>query len=283
MTQAKPSNEIEFSMDGFLRDNLNVARDIIRKDHDFLFLVDGTEGAGKSVLTMQLAKYCDPTFDIDRVCFTAKEFTQAILKAEKYQSVVFDEAFRGLSSRASMTQLNRTIVSMLAEIRQKNLFVFIVMPTFFDLDKNVALWRSRALIHVYMGKNFQRGFFSFFNRSKKTELYVHGKKYYSYSKPKANFYGRFANTYPIDEKEYRKRKYESLKGYTNEEEEKEAEKLATQIFFERLVKVGDRITVDLKCELLKITKPTWYNWLRQLQENKEEERISVNSIPMPSN
>lgn len=269
---------MDFSINHHLKDNLDTAKVLIRKDWDFLFLVDGVEGSGKSVLSFQCAKYCDPTFCIERVTFTPKEFREAILKANKYEAVVFDEAFRGLSSRATMTQINRLIVSMLAEIRQKNLFVFIVMPTFFDLDKNVALWRSRALLHVYTGENFERGYFAFFNRNKKTELYVNGKKYYSYSKPKSNFTGRFTNHYPIDEGQYRRKKYHSLKGYSSDEEEKQAEKLATTIFFERLVRVGDRITVDVKCELLQITKPTWYKWLREFEENAKEEEISQNSI-----
>jgi len=153
----------DYYIDGYLNSNLKLAKTTIHKDWDMIFCVDGPEGSGKSVLTMQMAYACDPSFNNSRVCFTPSEFRKAILTANKYQAVVYDEAYTGLSSRATMSLINRTLISMLAEIRQRNLFVFIVMPTFFDLDKYVALWRSRALIHVYIGKNFQRGFFSFYN------------------------------------------------------------------------------------------------------------------------
>jgi hypothetical protein len=197
-------------IDGYLKSNYDIAKDVIKKDWDMIFAVDGAEGSGKSVLAMQGAYYLDNTFNIDRVCFTPDEFKNAVGKAKKYQAIVYDEAMKGLNSRQALFLINITLIHMLAEIRQKNLFIFIVLPCFFELDKYVAIWRSRALLHVYTGKNFERGRFAFFNYDKKKKLYVSGKKTYSYSKPPANFIGKFTNYYPIDEKEYRKRKHSSL-------------------------------------------------------------------------
>jgi len=138
-----------------------------------------------------------------------QEFTRAILRANKGQCVVFDEAFTGLSSRASLTEINRVIVSLMMEMRQKNLFVIIVMPTFFLLDRYVALFRAVGLFHLYM-KNGNRGYWIYFNNRKKKLLYLIGKKLFSYGKPKSNFRGRFVNKYTIDEPIYRKKKNESL-------------------------------------------------------------------------
>src|SRR3990167_1681188 len=171
----------EFYIDGFLKQNLDRAKEIIKKDCDMIFLYDGYEGSGKSVKCMQDMYYCDSSLNLDRITFNPKEFTRAIKEAKEYQSVIYDEAYTGLSSRATMSLINRTLVKMLAEIRQKKLFVGIVMPTFFDMDKYVALWRSRALIHVYTGSDFKRGFFAFYNADKKKRLYIDGKKYYSYN------------------------------------------------------------------------------------------------------
>jgi hypothetical protein len=157
-----------------------------------------------------MAFYVDPTFNIDRVVFTPKAFRDAIINSKPYQAVVYDEAYTGLSSRATMSLINRTLISMLAEIRQKNLFIFVVMPTFFDLDKYVAIWRSRGLIHVYTDKGYGRGYFSYYNKDKKKNLYILGKKFYDYRKPKPNFRGRFTNYYVVDEAEYRAKKLKSL-------------------------------------------------------------------------
>jgi len=170
-------------LDGYLKKNLDQAKRVIKKDWDMVFCVDGYEGSGKSVLAQQIAKYCDPTLDISRIAFTPKEFIDAINKAGKYQAVIYDEAYGGMSSRAAMSEVNRSLMSVLAEIRQKNLFVLVVMPCFFEMDKYAAVWRSRALIHVYTGDDFKRGFFSFYSQDRKKSLYVLGKKFYSYRQP----------------------------------------------------------------------------------------------------
>lgn len=176
-----------------------------QKDEDYFFIIDGPEGSGKSVIVMQFAKYADHSFNLDRVVFTAKDFQEAILKATKGQAIVFDEAFRGLSSRAALSEVNRLLVALMMECRQKNLIVFLVLPTFFLLDKYAAMWRSHGLFHVYR-KNGKRGFWVYFNRKKKNLLYLKGHANYSYAFPKSSFKGQFFDHYVVDEKEYREKK-----------------------------------------------------------------------------
>jgi len=259
----------EYYMDGYLKENLDTAKKVIQKDWDMLFLYDGNEGAGKSVMAMQDAYYCDPTLNIDRVTFTPEEFKKAILNADKYQAVVYDEAYTGLSSRATMSLINRTLVSMLAEIRQKNLFVFIVMPSFFDLDRYVALWRSRALLHIRTGEAFERGFFSFYNTDKKKALYVLGKKYYSYSQPKPNFTGRFTNHYCINEEEYREKKKNSLINKGNYKD-KTLTKEIQELLFRRIVHypAETKLSLPVKLKLIGISKPTYYQKERDLMNER---------------
>lgn len=204
-----------FFMDGYLVAGLEFAKKKVKKDFDMIFLVDGEEGAGKSVFAQQCAGYVDPSFNIDRICFTPEQFLDVVSHCDKYQAVVYDEAITGLFSRETMTELNRSIVKVLATIRQKNLFVFIVLPCFFDLDKNIAIWRSKALFHVYLGKDkMQRGRFACFNDIKKKDLYVLGKKMYCYAKPSANYIANFSSAYVVDEEEYRKRKYDAFQKFS---------------------------------------------------------------------
>jgi len=223
-----------FYMDGYLKSNLDLVKKIIKKDWDMIFLVDGAEGSGKSVMTMQMAYYCDPTLTLDRIAFTPNEFREAILKAEKFQAVIYDEAYSGLSSRAAMSLINRTLIKMLAEIRQKNLYVFVVMPSFFDVDKYVALWRSRALIHVYLGKSFERGYFALFNVDRKKEMYIKGKKFYGYATTMPNFRGRFTNYYTVDEVGYRDKKKKALIGRETKGEKEEGKRKMFVYMFEQL-------------------------------------------------
>lgn len=169
--------------------------------------------SGKSTVALQMAHYIDRSFNLSRVCFTSEEFINCIVNAKKYQSVVYDEARSGLNARRALSEVNVALTNMLAEIRQKNLFVVIVLPSFFDLDKNVACWRSRALVHVYTRGLKERGFFKFYSQNKKKMLYVLGKRTYQYSKVICDFHGRFSDINPLDEQAYRLKKKENLEKF----------------------------------------------------------------------
>lgn len=223
-------------MDGYLRKNLDQAKKVIKKDWDMVMCIDGYEGAGKSVLAQQCALYCDPTFNVDRCCFTPEDFIHQINNSQPYQAVIYDEAYGGMSSRAALSEVNRSLMAVLAEIRQKNLFVFIVLPCFFELDKYAAVWRARALLHVYTGDNFERGRFSFYNQDRKKALYASGKKFFSYKFPTPNFIARFAKGYAVDEVAYREKKLAALKA-----REEKPQQTAMQIRHNKLI--GDLINM----------------------------------------
>lgn len=258
-----------FYMDGFVKSNLDIAKNVIKKDWDMLFIVDGSEGSGKSVFAMQAGVYCDPTLNLDRVVFTPQDFRKTIINAKPYQTVIYDEAYTGLSSRATMSLINRTLISMLAEIRQKNLFVFVVMPCFFDLDKYVALWRARGLFHIYTGDNFQRGYLAFYNSDRKKDLYINGKKFYSYFKPKANFIGKFVNYFPVDEKEYRKKKSESLIAREKKQEETAKRIELEEELFSRLQELSIEIPHSIKMQIMALPSSTYFRKLKQYNDLKE--------------
>lgn len=202
-----------FSMDGYLKRNLDIVKDQINhKDNDFVGIVDGFEGVGKSVLAQQVGKYVDPTLCLDRICFTSEKFKEAVLKAKKGECVIYDEAITGAFSREAIQMMNVILIKMMAQIRQKNLFILFVLPSFFDLDKNLAIWRAKFLLHCHYGKKFERGFFKFANLEKKKTIYIEGQKLYKYPREprKWNFWGRFPKHYTVNERAYRKLKLDSL-------------------------------------------------------------------------
>lgn len=275
MTMVFEGTAQQYYMDGYLRHALDIAKKEIKNDWDFLFVYDGMEGVGKSVKCMQDAFYCDPTLTLDRYAFTPSKFKRAISSAPKYAAVVYDEAHSGLNSRAAMTMINRSLVSMLTEIRQKNLFVFVVLPTFFDLDKYVALWRSRALVHVYSKENFDRGFFAFYNVDRKKELYLKGKKLYQYGVCKPNFVGRFTKHYPLDAEEYKKLKYQATVG-RGDNADAEMQEQVQKLLQERVIK-ADYLSRSQKMQLLGMPSSTLTYKLRQYREfGKELEGVDIN-------
>ena len=209
-------------LDGYLKRYLDQIKKVIMNDWDCIILVDGKEGAGKSVIAQQVAFYLAEKLDIEDITFRPKEFRDRILSAKKYDPIIFDEAFSGMTATQWASNTNKMLKNLLAEIRQKNLFVVIVCPTFFDLERYFAIWRTRCLINVYTGKGLQRGFFKIYYADAKKMLYLKGKKLYDYRAERPVFFGRFTKFYPISEEEYKNKKLEML---TVIEQEQNKEKM----------------------------------------------------------
>lgn len=248
------TNKKEFYLDGILKDNLDLIKKKIAHDWDMVFIIGGIEGGGKSTLAQQLARYLSGArFTLNHICFSPEDFMEKITRDEflrKGDTLILDEGFL-INSRASMSKLNRTFLSILAECRQKNLFLVIVAPNFFDLDKNIALWRSRGLFYVYH-ESFERGFFRFYNYDLKKKLYILGKKLYNYSCVKPNFFGRFTKYLPINKEEYMNLK---LKAFQNREHSKIEDKYLHQrdflfkyMYEELKISQEDLSRIMSKCE-----------------------------------
>ena len=217
MEQALKTKQEEFFIPPIVKELLSpVKKRVLTKDRDFVMVVDGEEGAGKSVLAQQLAKYFDPTFNLNRIVFTSDDFLRIIKdpRTKKGQAVVLDEAFSAANSRASLTEVNRAMIGVATEMRQKNLFVILCIPSFFDLDKYFALWRCRTLVHVYFTPEEHRRYIIFPKDHKKL-LYLTGKKLYSYKKPYSPYPPfSFPHHYVVDETEYRLKKANAFKKRT---------------------------------------------------------------------
>ena len=193
-----------------------------KKDDDRVYVVDGRERTGKSIFTFQQAAYIDPSMlespeeFCSRICFTAEEFLEAIRKFNSTETctkcIVFDEAFRGLSSRAATSKVNKKILQSLMEVGQKNLVLWIVLPSFFMLDLYPAMLRSNALFHIKKDRDGKRRSFGVYSYKKKALLYQIGvRKGWQYF-PTRNI-GRFYNKFPggeAFEKAYRAKKYAAL-------------------------------------------------------------------------
>jgi hypothetical protein len=207
----------EVFIDRIIRQELSKVKErVLTKDRDFVAVIDGEEGVGKSVLAQQLASFLDPDFNLDNIVFNSDDFMKRIKdpKIKKGACIVLDEAFNAANNRASLTEVNRAMIGVASEMRQRNLFVFMVLPSFFDLDKYFALWRCRALFHVYFTPEERRHYILFPKESKKM-LYLLGKKTYNYSKPSAPFPPcEFFNTYTVNEEDYRSKKSDAFKKRT---------------------------------------------------------------------
>lgn len=198
---------------------------LAKKDDDRNYIVDGRERSGKSLFTIQQAAYIDPTILDDgpngellpRITFSADETLKAIRETkstlEHTKVIIFDEAFRGMSSRGTLSKENRMLTQAVQEMGQNNVILFIVAPRFFMLELYVAVLRSHALFHIIKEKRTNKRYFKVYNEKKKGKLYQEGmRKGWAY-KVKTNFRDRFFNKYPGGaefEARYRKKKLLSL-------------------------------------------------------------------------
>lgn len=217
ITDPKTGFSIEYSMSIRLKRNIDeiIIPALSIQDKDYVICVDGREGSGKSWFSFQLGKAVDPTLNMSRVVFSPEEFREAILKAKKGQCIIYDEAFTGYSSRSSLSPVNRVLVSLAMQMRQKNLFIIIVLPTIFLLDKYMAMFRTKGLFHIYECDR-KRGYFKFYNSRVKKYLILAGQKTMSYHHKtvRTNFRGRFYGKFALGDdkvlKEYLKRKEKAL-------------------------------------------------------------------------
>lgn len=188
-----------------------VIPDLQRKDKDVVFIVDGGEGTGKSTqginsLGGYIASQLKTHYQLDNICMTPEEFKKRIMTANKNEVVVFDEGHRGFGSISVLSEINKILTDLMMEMRQKNLCVIIIMPTFFMLNKYVALFRARGLFHIYERKG-NRGFWVYFNKKNKLTLYLKGKKDLNYNCIHwPRFRNRFYNQWVINEEEYKEKK-----------------------------------------------------------------------------
>lgn len=257
-----------FYIDGLLKDNCDSIKKTIRKNWDYLFCIDGEVGAGKSIFAQLLGFYLsDGKLKIENIVFTGDDFKERVLAANRYDCIIFDEAFRGLSARSSLSKVNTSIVQMLNEIRQKNLFVLIVLPSVWDLDTFVRLQRTKGVFNVYTSKGKERGYFRFF-RNDPNENFFKSFFHKSLNKykypPFPQMKGRFQNQYFVDPEEYSKIKLEVL-GVDVEAENQLRRKnefrkeLLLGVFYRLKARFPD-LNQRETAEIMGINKKTLRNW-----------------------
>lgn len=195
-----------------LKKNLDLLSKAVDLNNDGVIYISGYEGAAKTTFGSQICWYLDRTFCLDRVVFNAEQFVDACTKARPKQAILFDESYMSFTNRSVHNRTSKILVSMLTMIRKKQLYLVIVAPTFFDIQKYIAIHRSRALLHVYT-RGLERGYFKFYNRKKKLELYMKGKKYNDMGCVMPNFDGRFTKWLAVDEEKYDQKKEEAIQDF----------------------------------------------------------------------
>ncbi len=190
--------------------NLQKSKNAVNfKGWDYVCIVSGIPGVGKSTFAQVLAKFFDPNFESWQICFTADEFKQKTSAGKKGQAFVLDESFADLNSSLSRSPEFIALINHLQLIRQKNLFLILVLPDFFALAKNIALFRANHLFVPY-SVEYKHGDVAVFDREAKRQLYIKGKPFVDYQAVQPNFRCDFQGHWFCDVEDYKKRKDEHL-------------------------------------------------------------------------
>jgi len=130
----------------------------LQDDYDFLLIICGDTGTGKSRFALQLLE------SWYRVVLGREDFDESYIKnfntkfdlwASNYKSLrpfemnVFDEGSTALDSKEYMSVLSRNLSRMFSVIRYKRIFSVIVLPDFFSLNKSFRENRLRGLVHIH--------------------------------------------------------------------------------------------------------------------------------------
>lgn len=204
------------------------------ENEDCLFMIDGKEGAGKSVLALQIGDFCvklakawgvECEFGIDNIHFNTKDYMEFSLQQRDLNKRcvvnILDEARADLFKGTTMSKTNRGFTNYLSQIRDANQIHIIVLPAFHDIDKYIFMWRQRLIVHIDKtykenkdsptGWSLDRGKFKVFEKNMHLiNCYFSQKIRYQYP-AKCYAQGRFYENYPISKAEYQNKKQQKRK------------------------------------------------------------------------
>lgn len=185
-------------MDGFLYRSCKSAKEVMDKTNSFLpIAISGYPGTGKSTILTQVATFFDPNFSEKDVSFKPQHFIDLLKNAKPLSAKALDESYEGLSSGQIRKEVGQTLKIALNVVRKKRLYIFIVIPNFFDLNKSIAVFLTRWLIHCYSPVFGEVGRFVIFDRDSKRALYLKGKRNFEdYNSQKADARGVFNEKIP---------------------------------------------------------------------------------------
>lgn len=187
---------------------LDAVRDIIiKKDYDWIDIITGPEGVGKTSLAANKCRYIDPTFRLDKdTAFSYDDMVRMIKKSYPGKAVLIDEGALIFFSRDYAGTSTKDAVKMLTTMRAFNLFVAICIPNFWIIDKYIREHRGRTLSRV-----IHRGWYWHYG-PRKTRNLSREKESFKTEWPNYDFrdtYPDYAKLYPDEWQRYKKLKEDS--------------------------------------------------------------------------
>jgi len=146
-----------------------------QKDKDWVCLVSGMEGAGKSILALQLAQLLDPQFDAKKQTIRTWNKEHGYLdfiqkyRNDPFKSVVFDEdaVIRLLQNNERDTKASIKIFNANSNTKH---FPILVVPSPWTLDKDMREQRVGSFFYVFRNKETNDRYFAYYSAKKMTHI-----------------------------------------------------------------------------------------------------------------
>ena len=259
-------------------ENLKILAKAIKKDMTFLGIITSSTlevGTGKSVFAQQSSEAylecireihkIDNTLSMQNIVFRPKEIIERSFQVPQYSVIICDE----WEDSHYWSELGMTLRQFFRKCRQLNLFIWVIIPNFFQLPGSYAISRSVVLIDVKFTGEFERGYFSYYSFNKKKQLYLKGKKTQDYSCVKPNFTGRFVDGYVVDEELYRREKRKDLEAQEGLEKKAQfnPKQFERELFYKIYKNLGD-ISIERLSKGFGITSRTAYKWISVIRHNE---------------
>ena len=268
-------------IDGYYKQLLDDFKNAVEKHKTSIVIIfDGKSGKGKTTLSNQTGYYLFPDFNLINIYYEPDKFLKGLANAKPGSYHSFDEAMI-LSSRSAMSTVNKMIIQAMSMIRSKKIYVSFCVNSIFDLDRNLVLSRADALMHVYGEGLVDRGRFATFFKAKGDNfdrvklLYLYGKKYYDYSKPRANFIGRFTKEFIVDERKYEAEKQIAIDRFLIQEPTTKRQKSYEALIY-KLVRFDGYKTKDV-ANYAEVSTETIRRILNRFENTPETPEIQQNT------
>jgi len=118
-------------------------------DKDYVIVIDGQTGGGKSTLATKICIKGCLNFKIEEdIIFSRDEFIDKITNSPGGRFYPVDEAINVLFKRDFATKKQKFLIRLMDMCRDKNLCLILCVPNFWSIDKHILEGRVKLRIHV---------------------------------------------------------------------------------------------------------------------------------------
>lgn len=129
-------------------------------DFDYVIILDGPEGSGKSSLAMHAKMFYDGKYSLDNVIYDATDLIKIMYEAPRASFILHDEAVCDFMSRTALNKFQIRLVKAFSIAREMNHIYCLLIPNYNLLDPALKI-RARYRFWVY-ARGFERGYLKVF-------------------------------------------------------------------------------------------------------------------------